>query len=394
MPLTTDAIVLHAPGRFVHPLYESSDPDQRYLNAVEFNSMLMPSLIYSPAHHDLGELYSKILLSEEWSTVPLLPEQASEMRHIGQQLYKADGDPTPGYKNYLEKKKTYQEIDQIYQATPQDHRTPELIASHQRAEDEFYLLSPSYSAKENRYEQLSETASLAWRMTDIRAVSANTLSNSHGKEFLPSDPAFSLNDIDSANWLPVRISSAQLREAESSRFSSGAKIDPVVWWHWQTPSSVENATCMRMEDADFTIEFEAALAPINREWFDERVFTSRAWRWTGGSNAVLSDGNEDNNDGQAPLLIRSVVLVKSVVLSGPGIRSCMRSVRRAVAAKEQLGFGPFEIAGSNTGTTTYYLPPSITKSTIRIPSVQLIGFGSRLLERTPNPDPRFEWPNK
>lgn len=395
--LTTDPIVLLQPGKFLDPLYDHSNLDQGYASASEFNRMLRPTLIYSGTSKDLSAVYTDILTQEQWALSPLLPAQVAEMNRLRNLLYKNNQSPTAAYDRYLKKKKAFEDLREIYEKTPEDQRTPELEASYREAEDELMLAGrATYEPAENRYQQLNDLASLGWRDTDIQNLSKFSSLSSTGNRYLVTLSSPTLDNLDSLNWITMRVSASQLRQTDPLPKLTGG-IDPasLSWWYWSSSSDVDLGACHdELDSADFTIEFEVALASIKRVWLDQQVFESQAWRWKSDSTELLSDGESDNNKGSSPLFPRSIVLVKSLTITGPSILPCLHYVRKAVSNSHEVGFGPFRLAGSTVSSTPYYLPPVISQTAIHVVYPQMLGYGVTILPKTPNPNPNFVWPNK
>lgn len=391
--LTSDPIVLLKPGRFLDPSYHYLDPQNRYTDALQFNRMLKPLLLYSESSNDLAALYAAVLTDEQWASVPLLPLQVAERLKLREVLYNNDGTPKTGYRRYLEKKKTWLEIDELYQKTPENERTPELEARHQEALDEFDLLRGKYESSENRYEQLNEQASLKWRDADIEKLAAFRSVSTTGSPYLLTTTSPALDDAEAFNWVTVRVTAAQLLQTDPlPKFTKGLDGNALQWWHWANSADVDVQTCAdALDNADFTIDFEVALAQIERDWFDEKVFESQAWRWKSGSTDLISDGEDDENRGVSPVILRSVVVVRSVTLSGPSIIPCLPFVRKAVSTRHDVAFGPFQIAGGIGQPSSFYLPPIITQKTMRVVYPQILGYGVSVLPKTPNPNPGYTW---
>jgi hypothetical protein len=391
-PLTTDPVVLLKPGYFIDPLYDPSSSNQAYMSAGELNRLLKPSLIFTATPKDLGNVYSNILTQEQWALVPLLPGQVTERNGLHGVLYKDDGAPTAGYQDYLSKKKTFEDIDEIYRNTPEGQRTPELEDKYRRAEDALNIVG-RWEPKHNRYEQLNEEASLLWRDVDIKNLEQFRSSSSSGNGFLLTEtsPTF---DAEITTWTTIRVSAVELRQTDPlAKFANGVEAAALRWWYWSNPTDVDTSVCgSDIEDSDFTIQFDIAIAIVKRPWMDAKVFDSRAWRWRSGSNELLSDGRDEQNQGTAPLFPHSVLLVRSVILSGPGLLPCLPYVRKAIAARHEVGFGPFRVTGPSLSPSSYYLPPIITKNAIHVLYPQVLGYGVNMLPKTPNSNPAFVWP--
>jgi hypothetical protein len=375
------------------PAYHHLDPQKRYTDAMQFNRMLKPLLIYSESSNDLAALYAAVLTDEQWASVPLLPLQVAERVKLREFLYNNDGTPKIGYQRYLEKKKAWLEIDELYQKTPENERTPELEARHQQALDEFDLLRPKYEAAENRYEQLNEQASLKWRDADIERLAAFRSVSTIGNPYLLTTTSPAFDDAEAFNWITVQVTAGQLLQTDPlPKFTNGLDNNALQWWHWANPADVDVNSCIdALDNADFTIQFEVALAKIERDWFDEKVFESQAWRWKSDSTDLISDGENDENRGLSPVVLRSVVVVRSVTISGPSVIPCLPFVRKAVSAHHAIAFGPFQIAGGIGEPSSFYLPPIITQKAIRVVYPQILGYGVRVLPKTPNPNPGYTW---
>jgi hypothetical protein len=391
--LTTDPIVLLKPGRFLDPSYDHLDPQKRYMDALQFNRMLKPLLIYSESSNDLANLYAAVLTDEQWASVPLLPLQVVERVRLREFLYNNDGTPKVGYQRYREKKKAWLETDELYEKTPDNERTPQLEARHQQALDEFDLLRPRYEPSENRYEQLNEQSSLKWRDADIERLAAFRSISTAGSPFLLTTTSPALDDAEAFNWIRIQITASQLLQTSPlPKFTNGLDSNALRWWHWANPADVDVNSCAEaLDNADFIIQFEVALAKIERDWFDEKVFESQAWRWKSGATDLISDGEDDENRGLSPVILRSVVVVRSVTISGPSVIPCLPFVRKAVSAQNAIAFGPFQIAGGIGQPSSFYLPPIITQKSIRVVYPQILGYGVSVLPKTPNPNPGYTW---
>jgi hypothetical protein len=389
--LMGDPVVLLRQGIFLDPLYDPADVDQGYADNLEFNRMLKPSLIYHGAPNNFSTAYSDILTKEQWALVPLLPNQVAERIKLRAVLYNSDGSPKAGYKRYLERKTAWENILVVYENTPPDQRTPDLEARYQQTQDDFELVRPQYQPTENVYIKLNEQASMEWREAAIRNLSKFSAISTAGQSYLLTGTSPSLSDLDRNNWLRTRNSVTQLRRTDPlPRLAANVDASVVPWWQWSDINDVDTNICS-FGDADITIQFDIAVVKINRDWLNLEVFESQAWRWKSGSIDLLSDGRLENNQGISPLYPNSILLARSVTISGPGISPCIPYIRKAVRARHEVSFGPFKVAG--TSSAGFYLPPVIAKNSTQIFYPQVLGYGVALLPKTPNSNPDFVWPD-
>ena len=388
-------IVLH-PGIFIDPTYDSMNKQEQLPYVSFYNQMLTSSVIYTPAQHDLAELFSSVLSNAEWATVPLVPAQVQELTQVSQLLYvDSDHTPTKGYARYLQKKSTYEEINLRYENTPEAQRTAELSTELQTASDDLDLAGHKavYEPAETRLKLLTAMKSLQWRADDLVKVSAATVPPGDGNHWLLTETTPPLDAIDQTSWTSASFTRTQLNNV-SSEPSPGVMTSPATqtWWHWGGAARSGSACAEHVPTGALSVEFDFVNIRFVRPWFDPQLFESQAWRLRAGTE-LFSDGNNTGNTGSSPVFATGIIVVKNLKISGDVVADCRNDIRRAVRNHQEIGFGPFRLSGGAIGADSSYVIASVTSRQILVPQLQIIGLTSEVLPKSPNPNPNFQWPS-
>jgi hypothetical protein len=201
-----------------------------------------------------------------------------------------------------------------------------------------------------------------------------------------------LNDFDNQPWSHISLKGADLHHPTSpSLLPLQDALQQEHWWKFPVGLQDGNASCSPdLTDDTFTLEFDAVRITVVRPWYDDALWSSQSWRLI-PQVTLISDGTTGTNTGSSPAIINSIILVRNVVLAGPAIKACLPIVRSSVKQSQPVDFGPFQIAGT-TKTTSIYLAPTLSQTSIVFSNPQLIGYGVTLLPKTPNPNNDYLWP--
>ncbi len=384
---SSDPVVLMRPGIFIDPTFDQTETESTAPYQTLFNQTEAFSLLYTPSRTTLSDLYKQILTTAQWAKVPLVSGQRDELTTDRQKLYKTDGNRSAGYQNYLDKKKIHDGLVAKWEATPESARTAELADQVQASQEDLELLGHSniYGPAESRYRLLSEEASYKWRDDDISIYSKAASTSG-----ISSDVEVAFDHLDNAPWTHLVISGDQLT-ATATEIPLGGAVDlSLPWWSW-TGTVPTAQGCIHFPSDPFTVQFDMALLHLARAWYDPHVFESRAWRLDSILQPI-SDGDDVHNSGTSPLYSNGVLIIRNLLISGKGIGQCTPQIRAAIRKHEQIGFGPFQLSGSALQGSPFYLPATVTSSSIQIPYYQIVGLTTSLLPKTPNPNSDFLWP--
>lgn len=391
--LSSDPIILMSPGGFIDPTVDPDDPSSRETLSLQLDRMLQPSLLYTQAPRNLGQLNLDVIQHAQWAKTPLLSPQRQQLTRLQAQLYAADGTPTAGYQRYLGYKKAYDDIAKVYSATPPDQITPDLRQRFQQAEQNLSVLGRRavYEPAENQYTALQNLASYKWRDADLQKLQSASSTDGNGVMYMNTTPSTVLNKIDSLAWTTFTVSWDQLQHPSGTpKYGDSISNLPATWWTFPSHGSALGACTLNLGAADVSIAFEALLITVQRPWFDPKLLASQAWRWPDGS-LLVSTGEQDGNNGEDPLYPNSLILVRNITIKGVAVQHCLPALRAAARAGEPITFGPFALAGTLPNWPKMYIAPLLTSTSIIVPFPQLLALGASIVPKAPNPNLDYDW---
>lgn len=142
-----------------------------------------------------------------------------------------------------------------------------------------------------------------------------------------------------------------------------------------------------------TIEFEYAVADIQRPWLDTTLLNLNNWFLVGDYPAsCISDGSfnqqfKQNNPTEMvflPSVVTSFILARNIKIKWSATDSDLETLKTAASGGGALGIGPFMIGGSHSSSHSKIDSSfDANRQGIEVDGVQLIGYVSTILPGSP-----------
>lgn len=148
----------------------------------------------------------------------------------------------------------------------------------------------------------------------------------------------------------------------------------------------------------FSLSFSMAQVPIIRSWFHPGLLESKFWKFgqnadTMGLSELLSDGKTPPN-GQMVAYPTTAIFIRDLELKFKTYSGNYNAFSESIRVKGGLSWGPINLGGHYSRSNSEYdFKSSTTREGIKVDGMQLIGFRSHLLPKSPNPinTPDTEW---
>ena len=132
-------------------------------------------------------------------------------------------------------------------------------------------------------------------------------------------------------------------QAQAEYSSAGLNVTASGGWSKQTAEAM-------MANSTASLKMDLKRVLIMRPWMDYRVFTSKAWEYSGDlltkDHPLFSDGQPmASNKGLMPIIIDQVWLARNVVLSGTWEKKTASAMKQAIEAHVSVSYGPFSFSG-------------------------------------------------
>jgi hypothetical protein len=140
---------------------------------------------------------------------------------------------------------------------------------------------------------------------------------------------------------------------------------------------------------------------VNRDWMNDTVFHSVAWRWGSGAPdpSLISDGGDAAHGitpkGQMPFLITGLLLARNVSLTANWTSDLKTTYDHQTSGGASVGWGPFSFGGHYVKTEhSDYRKADVSGNTISSADPQVIGFFVEVLPLSPNRSPTLNFPKQ
>ena len=168
-------------------------------------------------------------------------------------------------------------------------------------------------------------------------------------------------------------------EAAASYHSGGVGVDLSGGWSKATADAIANST-------DMAITVELRTIYIFRDWLDASVFNNTNWNLSGN---FISNGKPlAGLKGDMPMILNKIVLARNLKITGSWISSASHEFNEHIHAEARVSVGPFSVSGSFSKTNRgKEATLDAQKGEISNPGIQVVGYVSTRLPKSPNPKP-------
>jgi hypothetical protein len=180
-------------------------------------------------------------------------------------------------------------------------------------------------------------------------------------------------------------------DKKTSKWGGSAGLNFGLWSVGASADGSKTDVSSDTKASNFHAEFEFAQVPIVRPWFDPGFFWMRSWTldktWDLSFAKKVSDG-QPVPDGRLVAYPVTALFVRNVFYKLDEMEAHSRFIEKALSAGGSVGYGPFRIGGSYSGSVKQDANYHAAGGGIEIPGMQLIGLVSNLIPKCPdlNPD--------
>ena len=220
---------------------------------------------------------------------------------------------------------------------------------------------------------------------------------------LGSGPSWHICYAYPSNWYEnddmyshLVIKEEHKKDSKSSKFFNLSADVSLNFGIFSTKDSVDYKKEEKHEESQTdatSISMDVAVVQIKRPWLNESLFTLPNWQINGILRAYYSDGtfltkDKNNqlkaNSGCIPLIPKSFVIVKNVVISGNFTQDNLEFIKQQTELGYDVGIGPFKISGkSSFGDQKEDHAYEADSKSITIDNPQIIGFISSVVPLCP-----------
>ncbi|MFC0242643.1 hypothetical protein [Rhodopseudomonas telluris] len=407
-------LVLMNPGVLIDDKLDLEKNDsQRYSLMTFADKVLTPNWIYQQKGGQLYTIYQNILTYAQLPIVNLSDDQKKDLKKAESILFK---DPKT-----LEKSDDYLKWERVglELATAQDdaddwiRNNPGMnppaskVVRFQQALSNFnaFARADDIQAAVNDYVRLKRFdpktyfASLQLRM-DNPLASRTYAGQKYGTyEFYPTYKQWFNTSL---GWTSYSLSE---KDAEKTVENSVTHTSGGVsggWGLWSANANYSKDTEKKFyqnEVSDYLVSGEFMRVTILRPWMEETLLRSDAWAWPKNGaidRTVVSDGGSLTGDvlptGQSPFLPVGFLVAKNVKLKGTWQKDLETFFKEVTSGGAKVGWGPFSFGGrTNSSNDKTYTKGNASAAEVSFATPQIIGVFVAVLDKSPNPNPEYNW---
>ena len=404
-------LLLANPGVAIDPALNplTSQDDRRAISRV-LDRVPAPNWIFQDTTNKISSVYGTIMQSHEVPLSSITTQQVQQLKTASATLFK-DSDPAKGDSD---KRKRYKE----YRAKYEDQVNA--VEAHRAAN----------GTVATQYTQARQAALQDWKNLGYK----NEVETAQGtRDSLTSlDPNFMFQQLNDAytnaqespgsadafypaglypsyaswgglkGWSTITLSEAEIHNLQTSdHTSSGGSVGVNVGlWSFNAGaahSSTDEHTHSNIKVSN--ISMEVIRVTIDRPWLEGLIFRSRTWRWAPNSlldGTLISDGATPPGQGVTmPFLPTAILVSRNVIISGQFSDVDTTFHHDHTSVNGSVGFGPWAVGGHyEEDHTRNTFDAIIDNNGIKVPGMQIIGWYSEVLPKSPNPDlVHYTWPH-
>jgi hypothetical protein len=396
------AIIMN-PGIALDPWFDPRNSKDKLQMFRILDEAFQPVWIYAPSGKSISKTYTDVLGAAEWASIPLNPQQRKDLQDVNHLLF-ADATsqtPSPDYQRYLDLKAAYDALQKQFDTASPDERN-KLRPQLDEAKEDLRLQGKEriFVAALGKLRSLHFVKPKEWRDQMLKRIAAaETVED--GQQVLPVNfsPSYAAL-FSSPSWTEMTISGADLLNDPSNGTYIGTitpQLRMLRWSNGAIPSSKDEWGAVVTDSKNLTISFEYTVASLDRYWLDSALFQSRVWRYpTDKLNSQISDGANPLTgrapNGRMPLLSIQVILARNIRIDGLFSEESLARFREHVRAGKATSWGPFALSGKYfQDTNARFFSARPYRSGVRCDEVQIIGWITQVIPRSPNPEPSFVW---
>ncbi len=403
VPVSTGTLAIFMnPGVVLDPWIETEDSgDITHLGKFT-DEAFAANWIYTPSGRSVSKTYGEILGIAQWASVPLSPQQRDDLRDVEHLLFAdpAARAPTADYQQYLDLKARRDELQrQFDNSSPGDH---DVLASQLEAAREDLKLKGQeavFVSALGKLRTLQFQKPSDWgHDLQQRFAAAAQLANGTGP-FAACVPSIG-SLVTSPSWTSVTLNGPELTKDASSGVYVGTATEHMRLLHWgqgATSDPKDAAGELSTFTNTTTISFEYATVSLDRPWMESKLFQSRVWRYPPSSTLEPVSNAADPSTGQTPegrmpLVATQIVVARNICICGALGDESIRRLRSQIISGKSASWGPFALSGryyQETEGRTFSARPC--PNGVRCDEVQIIGWITQVVPKSPNPDPTFLW---
>jgi hypothetical protein len=393
-----DYLALQAPGI---PVNVKAEPEGKNVNqnaawSAVLNKVPRLNWVYTPSGLLASDVYKDIVENHRYAKVELTETEKKELEEA-QKLYKATRDE---YKRYAGAYRVVLAQYENARATAENtgeemphHFTEEL--NEARAE----WATEGHKAEHERagavIEQLQQNDPATWWNTLAERLRNARLEAKSG----PFWPASTYPEypflIGEEGWAQFSFKQKDFEhQEESSLVKAGGSLGFEGIFSLGAEYSDEHKQ-WSTNSTDIELTAELKRAEILRPWFDGNVLRAHTWTFAGPmEGSTVSQGNvfpAAKEDTLMPLLPTGILLARNVVLKADFSSEDEKFMHEKLAAKGDLGWGPFSISASYLEEEEKRSFTShLSEGELKIEGQQLIGFFCDVVPLCPSMPTQFD----
>lgn len=184
------------------------------------------------------------------------------------------------------------------------------------------------------------------------------------------------------------LSSAKLNTTSSSEYTSYGASGGWGFGLWSVGGGFNSSTASthsHMDSNKFELKCKVGMIQIARPWFDEVLFNLTGWDMTGVAEGGISTGSPVGaNDCLLPLVPMAFIVARDVEITIDNNSSDRTFLESQFSSSISVGWGPFSLSGNYSHRDTQEtFKSSFDGATLKVPGVQIIGWVSAVLPRSP-----------
>lgn len=405
-------LMLENPGTFLKPDFDLNNVNNRFLWSKLLNRIPNNTWIYQDTGGEINKLVDRVLTDKELPALTLTPSQRQQLTNA-QQIIGLPPNGSTKYQYYKKYRKAYYDALGKYNSAVSDSQNngipipPNIVddLNNARAEWNTWGYKNVIENAQATIDNLTALDPNNW-WAKMRNDYNNQEVQSAGGQFLNTLTFPTYKDFTGDNgWTKVVLTEEDIVKVNrSSHVDIGGGLSG-GWGLWKWSASANYSQDVHFASSDIngiSLSFEVLRVTLIRDWVDELMFRTRAWRWaknSPSSSRVISDGGDINNGitpkGVMPFMPTGMLLARNLQLSGAFSHDDYTRIDTSFSSSASIGWGPISFGGHyNKQTTEEYINANRAGNTISCPDIQIIGWLNDVLPLCPNPDPSLDWPTK
>ena len=391
-------LVLAAPAVILDPWLDESKISNRKVLADVLDYVIQPSWLYKSKNARVSTMVEKSLEESDWPELALSKLDRQKLVSDKALLYSdaAATVPKEDFKKYLDLSAAFENVKKLYDSVPAEQRSETLITQYQQAKEDLDLQGQAsiFAPASAEYQRLTSFKPREWHTAMQTQFAANQESVDGVSKFPNIKLAAKANALwDSLDWRKIAFDELAVNIDESKILGL---VDSPVLWKWGADASAVEGSA-RSGATNIKVEMEIATFNIERPWLDPLFLTSAAWRWKVPSHDPISDGGDMSHGvmprGIMPAFATTVVFARNIHIRGNWPEAERQRFLLMMKTRKNIGWGPFLLGGTCLSSENgLYFAASPLNDGFRIPEIEIIAYGIRLLPKCPNSNPEYWQP--